>query len=284
MLIPEPPPDAQSAGAVRLSQGAGPVTLIGLDCAAQHKRFGVARGRFEENGRCLVREVAADLVDVTPVLRRWVEETPPAEPVLLAFDAPLGWPADLGSTLAKHAAGELIEPGSDALFRRRTDDFTHAILGKRPLEVGADKIARVAVTALRLLHDLRTAERPFPLLWEPAEHADWPANSGVIEVYPAAALLCRGLEVRGYKAKGKKNAAVARSARMTLLDALSAEMEFPADPEPLLASEDAFDAAICIRTAADFVLGQVHRPPADAPAEVLRKEGWIWFGPPAGGA
>ena len=259
-----------------------PVRLIGVDCAAQHKRFGVALGELNDHG---VRVLAASTghADVLPILREWCEADP-ATPTVLAFDAPLGWPAPLGPALNDHAAGDPLPADSNALFRRATDDFVAATLGKRPLEVAADKIARVAVRALRVLADLRTTlGRPLPLLWEPGSPpalTDEATGGGAIEVYPAATLSARGLPLAGYKAKGAAKRPLARAARTALLERLANEVRFEADRESLIASDDALDAAVCVLAAADFARGAVARPPTDLPEATLRREGWIWFGPP----
>ena len=76
-------------------------------------------------------------------------------PALLAIDTPLGWPVRLGCALTNHRAGEPIAADADRLFRRDTDRFIKLKLGKTPLDVGADQIARTAHTALCLLNGLR---------------------------------------------------------------------------------------------------------------------------------
>ena len=214
-----------------------PVRLIGVDCAGQHRRFGAALGRLDGDG-VTIAAASTGHADVLPVLRAWCEEGDgdggAPTPTVLAFDAPLGWPAPLGAALLDHAAGAPLPVGSNALFRRATDDFVAATLGKRPLEVAADKIARVAVRALRVLGDLRTAfDRPLPLLWEYGGLI----GSGVIEVYPAATLKARGLSLVGYKGKGKAKRPAARAARAALVGALSREVRFAMPVEPLIASD-----------------------------------------------
>ncbi len=89
------------------------------------------------------------------IVAEWAEAH---SPVLLALDAPLGWPAALGVALAGHRAGGPLEHTPNRLFRRRTDDWVRSRFGKRPLEVGADLIARTAHAALALLEGLR--QRP----------------------------------------------------------------------------------------------------------------------------
>ena len=256
-----------------------PVRLIGVDCAGQHRGFGLALGRLDDRG-VTVAAASTGHADVLPVLRAWCGGDD-ATPTVLAFDAPLGWPAPLGPALAAHAAGAALSAGSNALFRRTTDDFVAETIRKRPLEVAADKIARVAVRALRVLNDLRAAlDRPLPLLWTPGPPAA--GGAGAIEVYPAATLTARGLPLAGYKAKGAAKRAGARAARTALAERLETAVRFDLDREPLIASDDALDAAVCVLAAADFVRGAVHRPPAAVPRETLRREGWIWFGPPPG--
>jgi hypothetical protein len=86
--------------------------------------------------------------------------------VLIALDAPLGWPRALGACLQSHMAGAPLDSEANALFRRATDDEIKVRLSKRPLDVGADRIARTAVAALELLGALRRETgRPVPLAW-----------------------------------------------------------------------------------------------------------------------
>jgi hypothetical protein len=44
-------------------------------------------------------------------------------PVLLAIDAPLGWPKQLAETLINHRAGMPIETPANVMFRRTTNLF-----------------------------------------------------------------------------------------------------------------------------------------------------------------
>lgn len=75
------------------------------------------------------------------------------------MDAPLGWPRPLGPALSDHRAGEPIDPPADTLFHRETDGVVHRTVGKRPMEVGADRIARTARSAVELIGELRNAGR-----------------------------------------------------------------------------------------------------------------------------
>jgi hypothetical protein len=94
-------------------------------------------------------------------------------------DAADGRRTDRRQRLSYAALGK--EPNE--LFRRATDDDIKLRLGKRPLDVGADRIARTAAAALKLLDRLRRETgRPIPLAWTPDEDPTWRA----IEVYPVA--------------------------------------------------------------------------------------------------
>ncbi len=239
--------------------------VVGVDCAAQHKNFGLALGRIESNG-VHVLKVVAGMDDVGPVLDRWAGDF---GPVIYALDAPLGWPALLGRSLHPHCAGDPIKASSHDLFRRTTDKFVRSEIGKQPLEVGADRIARAAVTTLRVMDQLRACSKlELPLLWNPAI----PAKPGMIEVYPAATLIAHGLPVRGYKGKKPQH----KVAREVLMKRLSSVMNLEVSREALTVTDHALDAVICLLAAADFARGCVHEPRAKE-RELVRKEGWIWF-------
>jgi predicted RNase H-like nuclease len=189
-----------------------------------------------------------------------------ADRALVALDAPLGWPAPLGSAVAGHRAGEPIGRTGHELFRRLTDSVVKDETGQQSLDVGADRIARTAVAALGLLRDIRQRmNQPIPLAWESSD-----GGICAIEVYPAATLRQIGLTPRAYK----KAADVSR--RMQLFDALSDHAQIG---EIRIACEnhaDAFDAAVCVLAGADFLRGWC-RGPLDDQLAAAKKEGWIWF-------
>jgi predicted nuclease with RNAse H fold len=192
----------------------------------------------------------------------WIGGTPN---YVIALDAPLGWPAALGDALFSHRAGETIDAEAEHLFRRETDRFVYAELGKLPLEVGADRIARTARAALDLLRELREITRAaLPLAWEPGK------SSGVIEVYPAATLLSRGISPRSYKGDSSS----CRSARGAIFERLRPELRTSVSSELLTDDDDLLDALVCAVAAADFAHGEALSPRDRARAE---REGWIWF-------
>ena len=55
----------------------------------------------------------------TPLIRAWYPQT--TSNVLIAMDAPLGWPQALGRDLYSLEAGKLIQADPNQLIRRSTD-------------------------------------------------------------------------------------------------------------------------------------------------------------------
>jgi hypothetical protein len=212
---------------------------------------------------------------------RTAEEQPPTHPpaspptTLLALDAPLGWPERLADTLHGHRAGDPVPKVANELFRRRTDDVVAAELGKRPLDVGADRIARTAHAALHLLTRLReTHALDMPLAWTPGRVS----STSMIEVYPAGTLASRHLPSSGYK--GASDAAV--NIRQDIIRGIRGELALPGEAFDLMSSSDhLLDAVLCCIAARDFADARVIQPNHQDPAT---KEGWIWVAPRAGTA
>jgi predicted RNase H-like nuclease len=237
------------------------IQLIGVDCATVSAKVGLAFGWLRD-GRVILTDVFRCAKDqsVSDLILAALQP-----PTLLALDAPLGWPAPLGRSLIDHAAGQPLPAAPDALFNRETDRFIQATIGKRPMEVGADRIARTAHAALRLLVEIGNGlGRPVPLAWRPELAATAVA---AIEVYPAATLIAHGLPAQEYKQPAQKEK------RGQMAAQLAALMAMPADQTALIASADALDAAVCLLAAADFLTGRAMRPPNEF---IARREGWIW--------
>jgi hypothetical protein len=235
-----------------------PTTIIGIDCATQPEKTGLALALWD-GGPVVLRETACgsrhDLP--TAIVARWLKG---AERALLALDAPLGWPLALGRELAHHSAGRPVDAAPAELFRRHTDRVIERLLGKRPLEVGADRIARTAHAALQLLAVV-SAEigRPIPLVWGAGELEP----VGAIEVYPAATRLARGVPNRPGSLAGL-------------------ERDFATDLGFLeAASPDVRDAVVCTLAGADFLAGRAMVPDDLA---LARREGWIWVNRPSSAA
>jgi hypothetical protein len=183
----------------------------------------------------------------------------------------LGWPVLLGEALPAHQAGQRLIGEPDRLFHRQTDDFVRAEIGKNPLEVGADRIARTAVSTLTMLERIRVAiGQEIPLAWNPS------LSEGVfaIEVYPAGTLRAYGLPSSGYKKPGQ---AARRDSLISQISSLFSN-GLGAQRTLLLDSADALDAVVCTISGADFLRGEVLLP--NVHPEVRRKEGWIWVRTP----
>ena len=223
--------------------------IIGIDCATQETKTGLALAEWND-GQLAIHELAlgSRTRPILQILSAWIRAH---NRVLLAFDAPLGWPAELGRSLASHLAGGGLQGEADTLFHRYTDDEIRRRLGKRPLEVGANLIARTAHAALVLLTKLRESlALPIDLAWAP----NWAGPVAAIEVYPAATRLARAVPDSPGSLMG-----------------LEGSLRLP--QSPLLNSTDVRDAVVCALAGADFQLGTAV-PPGDV--QRARKEGWIW--------
>jgi predicted RNase H-like nuclease len=245
--------------------------IIGVDVATQPKSVGLAHCTYSD-GRLGVETVLAepswDAIDAR--IGDWLHSTTSDAPTLLALDAPLGWPSRLSASLQSHRAGESLPPVANELFRRRTDDVIANALGKRPLDVGADRIARTAHTALRLLARLRrTHQLAIPLAWQPAP----PSVTCAIEVYPAGTLVSRDLPSSGYKGPMPKAGAL----RDRIIDGLHVELTLSSESARVMQSSDhLLDAVLCCVAAHDFANGRVIEPEQ---GDLARQEGWIWVAP-----
>jgi len=235
--------------------------LIGVDCATVPERTGVAIGRLLDDQLSLEAvHPPHRTLDVEGIVATALEGGGPA---VLALDAPLGWPNALGDLLAGHHAGAPMPAAPAALFSRATDHAIRARLGKQPLEVGADRIARTAVAALDLLHRLRARTgRRLAVAVAATPHPD----AIVIEVYPAALVAAGGHRPRGPVAMP--------DAKFALVQA-GFGAGVAAHHATLTASPDALDAALCVLAAADWRRGRAVPPPPEL-ARTVEREGWIW--------
>jgi hypothetical protein len=234
--------------------------LIGLDAAAQLEHFGYAIGEYDPP-QVRVRE-AGLLRSVDRIDALLASRIRTAERALIAIDAPLGWPASLGPALVAHYAGQPLGVDPNALFRRDTDRFVRERWGRQPLEVGADRIARAAVSALAVLGRLRESSgSALPVLVSIPP----PAPVSVAEVYPAVTLKSHGAPHSGYKQPEQ------RAVRAGIAAALGSVCDGLAD----LVDEraDVFDAALCLIAAVDILEGRCALP---RDAALAQREGWIW--------
>jgi predicted RNase H-like nuclease len=233
--------------------------IIGIDCATDPRKVGLARGVSDSTG-LTVTDVTSGGPGMVDMIAEWIGD---AE-ALIALDAPLGWPCTLGVALAEHQAGAPLAPA--AHFNRESDRLVHRIVGKKPLDVGSDRIARTARAALILLDQLRDRLGcAIPLAWTPNDR-----GVVAIEVYPAATLHAHGLPSHAYK---KKEQITQRDLILSGVRRLARIQ----DASVQVRSADELDAIVCTIGAHDFCQGSVLHP--DEP-QIARKEGWIWVRTP----
>jgi hypothetical protein len=172
----------------------------------------------------------------------------------------------LGDALPQHRAGAAIAAPGHSFFRRKTDEIVKHDTGQRPLDVGADRIARTAVAALMLLNNIRLLlDRSIPLAWNPSI-----AETAAIEVYPAATLRQLGIEPRAYK---KASEAPTRKA---IVKKLTRVVDVSLVRDAAEANADVLDAIVCVIAGADFLRASCRAPTLDE-QRLAGREGWIWF-------
>ena len=238
------------------------ICIIGIDCATDSKKVGLARGYLSRNGLTIDRlSKPASGQTVCDVVAQWIDAD---TPTLLALDAPLGWPESLCAGLDAHIAGALIPVDPNLLFRRETDRFIKREINKQSLDVGADRIARTAHAALRYINEISLKlGQEIPLAWD----TNFDSQLSAIEVYPAATLKQSGIRSDGYKKKEH------RSERKQIFDALCEQIRFDVDAAIVIDDDDVLDAAVCVLAGYHFLKGICFYP---IDVELAKKEGWIW--------
>jgi predicted nuclease with RNAse H fold len=180
-------------------------------------------------------------------------------------DAPFGWPRPFADAITSYAAGHpWPRERPVGLWLRLTDMRTQAVSGGRPpLSVSSDRIARPAERAARLL----------TLLGEEERAARRDGSDDVIEVYPAGALRCWGIDASGYK---HPTASSIRDRIVTeISDGLALTMSGP-QRQVLAATDHALDALVAALVARAFSLRRVVGPTNDERSIAL-VEGWIYL-------
>lgn len=246
------------------------VRVIGVDCATDPSKVGLALGHVD-NHSFEIFDAFVGSAQRSPVstVSEWISTS--GASCLLALDAPLGWPSQMGPLLGGHRAGKYLDVSGNELFRRATDHFVAERVRITPLDVGADRIARTALSALRLLADVRLQSKlALPLAWSP-EIAN---GAKAIEVYPAATLRAHGLRYRGYKDARQVDE------RAVIVQGLAGLARLPDDTSSMIQSADALDAAVCLLAARDFLVGNAMTPSGPRFQSLAEKEGWIWVADP----
>lgn len=239
------------------------VTLVGIDCAMDEARTGLAYGKLLPSGQVEVARVTLGTAGESAVatVASWIAGQ---ERFVLAMNAPLGWPAGLAAALLEHRAGEWIREPASRLLRRYTEQKVADDWGRVPREVAADRTARTALSALQILRRLReTCGREVPLAWVQGD------SSGAIEVHPGSTLRAHGVVVSAYRGQSGK----ARNVRRDILNRLGERWLLRMHAEVLADNAYLLDAALCVLAAADFARG-VCASPVDL--ALAQQEGWIW--------
>ncbi len=230
-------------------------TFVGVDFAAKAKDTWEAVGTETSKGRLKITEIRGNISDEDLV------EIAGAGHQVIAIDAPFGWPDGFVSFVETYHMGRTPAPVQQVAFRfRTTDKGVHDRFHKWPLSVSTDRLGIVAHRLISLLSRLTDCD--IPPFWKNGR------TTTIIEVYPAATLLARGLSPKGYKAEAKVRRCLLRE-----LDA--AGLEIPLDlAERCIATDDALDAAVCAWTSYLYYLGETVGPPAGD--MLVRHEGWIF--------
>ncbi len=249
--------------------GKGDCTVIGIDCAVDAKKVGLAKGvisleRPSSKMRIDEARTGNTWLEIVWQVAQWIEGD-----TLLALDTPLGWPQPLGRSLISHKAGAGLHEEADAMFRRLTDNVVRQRLGKQSLDVGADRIARTAHSALSFLKHLRQRTgHDVTMGWKPG------TVSGVIaiEVYPAATLIGRGMPASNYK----KNDDISIGLRKKMANGLAEDMRIEKSVmKRMILNNDVLDAVVCVVAGMDYATGRVIRPTEEDMSKA-EQEGWIW--------
>lgn len=188
--------------------------IIGIDCAADPKDIGVAFAR-QDGDRLSVEDIGFGAsrgghrtVRLECLANHILNRISSDKHTILSLDAPLGWPQAMTTTLPTHLAGspDGFDRNADAdrFFRRSTDRFVVEKTGKTPIEVGANLIARVTHTALRLLGMIGDRQKLLMPYAPPASSGVSNAIVQVIEVYPALAAPFFVCEKEAPRKKSKK--------------------------------------------------------------------------------
>lgn len=241
--------------------------IIGIDCATIASKTGLALAEYDNGVLCIKDcRVADTKTPVADQIYSWIQIV---ERALLAMDSPLGWPLSMGEALVKHKAGAPIRIKANNLFRRCTDEVVRRTLGKSPLEVGADRIARTALVALSFLEDLSVlVGKPIPLAWD----AQFDGGVWAIEVYPAGTL-------RAYqKLDLVTDSTDASLKKRSLLNRMSESgaLQFEKGKDKAIDNEHVLDSVLCAISAVDFLERRVIAPVSNKERDFAQKEGWIW--------
>ncbi len=242
---------------------------VGIDLSASKQRTAATTIEWGEH-QATVAEPALDLGDEDLVARLTAADW-------VGIDAPFGWPQAMVEAVHDYATTDRWSGINKEAFRwRRTDILARELVlaetDKKlwPLSVSSD---RLAVTAWRTA-GLR--ERVFE---GSGLRFDRAGSDGVMEVFPAAALLLWSVERGAYKTSQDPERREAEvNARAELLAAIEAKALWlrwaPGAREVCVDNDDALDALLAALIARAAALG-LTAPPGAEDIDLARVEGWV---------
>ncbi len=256
------------------------LTLVTWKSPGSDPRPGLGVAALETAALHVAAHVAPrDHQELIATVSAWIHgETP----TVLCVDSPLGWPERMAEMLAVHVAGAGIDISADHLFRRVTDIDVRRRVGKTPLDVGADRIARTALATLNAMAAVR--ERvgrigrtiSMPTVCEDPRHH--PGTVALLESYPAGWFASERIVTRGYRpleATDRRRVLLEQVEQRLRDDGVELTYGAEVDRDRFTRRADDLDALICTLNGVDYLLGRCPSPGADQ-RETARREGWIW--------
>jgi predicted nuclease with RNAse H fold len=239
-----------------------PGATLGIDLAVDPRRTAACAIAWRD-GRAAVESISVGLDDAA--LRAAIAAAH-ARGGWAGIDAPFAWPERFRDAVVAHHRDRTwpADYRDPRLRYRATDRFVEHECRRRPLSVSTDLIGVTAMRCARMLQEVGE-DRGGPI--DPA------GADGVVEVYPAAALLAWRLDPRGYK-----NGPLARANRRRLVDALAARpwLAFGGDAAAACERSDhALDALLAALATRAAQRGLTHRPRTDDERALAPSEGWI---------
>lgn len=284
------------------------IRVIGIDAAVQLKNTGVTIADYDTSKNTLEICKVGTLDNIQPdeqesestkseVLGIIDAIKKASDKVVLAIDAPLGYPQLFAEGMKDHIAGEglrkkgkLVDKNEiDNLFRRYTDKFIYDKLQKLPLEVTADRIGRTAFATLQRLAKIQ-AEGKFESWEVKTTDSEIKEDVSVIEVYPAGT--CQAIFNENILKEYKKGKSFDEKGQITdkgktrskILKKLLEPEEQNIYSKPInydkfethfLDKDDVLDSFICVLAGIDFIKKRVYLPKKED-KEQVKKEGWIF--------
>ncbi|MGM0551217.1 MAG: DUF429 domain-containing protein [Bacteroidota bacterium] len=240
--------------------------ILGIDAAASDANTGLVT--LEADTRTVHKVAIGKEVPISQLLTEWLSDY--SGPVMACMDAPLGWPEHFCEILATHEAGVPIILDKEQFFPRITDKRVHQKLGKRPLEVTANYIARTAHRALQLVEVLNEIVASSFKLFLDSEKIP---HYSLAETYPAGWLISEQLAHKGYK----KDTALREALLQQIVERYSLQITPDAQVD-LIRWEHTFDALLCGLCGLDILQQRCFSlKDLAVPETIARKEGWVWF-------